>query len=311
MPTLSRGDTGTRVRELHERLTELGHAPLADSLDTFGDETVALVEAFQRAKGLVITGEVDEVTWARLVEAGWRIGQRLLYLSRPNLRGDDVAELQVRLAQLGFNPGRIDGIFGPLIEDALSDFQRNCGVVVNGTLTRGTLVELLRVTPSMSSRNLVTEARDLAGFHEDYSGPIVLCGASPLRRLIEEAIAAQREVTSLDSADVGVISRFANSNDAAVVLSLESQDDIDGVRLHYWASYRAYSRRGEKLASAIASAVSHEEVSTRVELTGMALPILRETRMTTLRIEHGQHEEETLLDLARIISTVLMEVFHR
>ena len=33
------------------------------------------------------------------------------------LRGDDVAELQVRLAQLGFNPGRIDGIFGPATAD--------------------------------------------------------------------------------------------------------------------------------------------------------------------------------------------------
>jgi len=82
---------------------------MADPPDLFGDETIALVEAFQRARGLSITGEIDDVTWTRLVEAGWRLGQRLLYLVHPYLRGDDVAELQVRLAQLGFNPGRIDG----------------------------------------------------------------------------------------------------------------------------------------------------------------------------------------------------------
>jgi len=47
------------------------------------------------------------------------------------LRGDDVAELQVRLAQFGFNPGRIDGIFGVLTEEALNEFQRNCALEVS------------------------------------------------------------------------------------------------------------------------------------------------------------------------------------
>ena len=101
---------------------------MTDAPSTYGDETVALVESFQRAKGLAITGVVDENTWNRLIEAGFQLGERLLFLSHPNLRGDDVAELQVRLAQLGFNPGRIDGIFGPLLDEALSDFQRNCGL---------------------------------------------------------------------------------------------------------------------------------------------------------------------------------------
>ena len=42
-------------------------------------------------------------------------------IARPMLRGDDVAELQVLLSQLGFNPGRIDGIFGPTTGDALAE----------------------------------------------------------------------------------------------------------------------------------------------------------------------------------------------
>jgi N-acetylmuramoyl-L-alanine amidase len=299
------------VRDLHKRLADLGHTPLAASLDVYDDETVALVEAFQRATGLVITGEVDEVTWARLVEAGWRLGQRLLYLARPYLRGDDVAELQVRLAQLGFNPGRIDGIFGPLLEEALRDFQRNCGVEVNGTLTRRTLLELLRVSPSTSTRNLVTDALDLAGFHEDSPGPIVLCGTSPLNALIQESIGASREVASLDAQSVAEVARFANDNDATLVLSLEQVDELEGVHLHYWASYLSYSHQGEKLASTIASALSQEGLSTRVDLTGMALPILRETRMTTLRVEHGQLPEERLRGLSAVICVVLGEVIHR
>jgi N-acetylmuramoyl-L-alanine amidase len=308
---LKRGATGQRVRELHDRLFEVGHVSMTDSPNEFGEETVALVEAFQRAKGLAITGDVDEVTWARLVEAGWRLGQRLLYLDRPYLRGDDVAELQVRLAQLGFNPGRIDGIFGPLLEDALGEFQRNCGLEVNATLTRRTLLELTRVTPSVSDRHLVNEARDVAGFLDDASGPIVLCGTSPLRALLEDSLHFWREVVSLPDTTALEVATFANQHEAVVVLSLDQVERGDGFRLNYWASYRSHSRRGEMLASALASALAKSNVASRVEVAAMALPILRETRMTTLHVEHGPQERDELQAVSDVVTNVLVEVFHR
>ena len=59
-----------------------------------------------------MTGRCDELTWTALVEAGWTLGDRLLMITAPNLRGEDVAELQRILARLGFNCGRVDGIFG-------------------------------------------------------------------------------------------------------------------------------------------------------------------------------------------------------
>jgi N-acetylmuramoyl-L-alanine amidase len=281
------------------------------SPDVYGDETVALVEAFQRAKGLAITGEIDEVTWNRLVEAGWRLGERLLFLTRPYLRGDDVAELQVRLAQLGFNPGRIDGIFGPLLEDALSDFQRNCGLEINGTLTKRTLLELTRVTPSTSTRHLVNDARDVAGFLDVASGPIVLFGSSPLRSLLETSLRAQCEVVVLEGVSDNEVASFANDHKAAVVLSLEQVDQSDEFRLNYWASYRSHSRRGEMLASTFASALSKSQAASRVEVAGMALPILRETKMTTLYLEHGPFATEDLRGVTEALTSVLVEVFHR
>jgi len=299
------------VRDLHDRLNDLGHASVSDAAEVFGDETVALVEAFQRAKGLPITGAVDEVTWTRLVEAGWRLGQRLLFLTRPYLRGDDVAELQVRLAQLGFNPGRIDGIFGPLLDDALSEFQRNCGLEVNGTLTRRTLLELTRVAPSTATPHLVTDARDTAGFLDDSTGPIVLCGTSPLRQLLEEALGDQRRVVALPDAASVEVAAFANDHHAAVVLSFEQVDPQEDFRLNYWASYRSHSRRGEMLASAMASALSKSRIASRVEIAGMALPLLRETRMTTLHVEHGPRDLEELRAITEALTSVLVEVFHR
>jgi N-acetylmuramoyl-L-alanine amidase len=247
-----------------------------------------------------------------LIEAGWRLGSRLLFSTNPALRGDDVADLQVRLAQFGFNPGRIDGIFGPLTEGALSEFQRNCAIDVSGTLTRSTLTELVRMTsPRHTPRSLVTEARDLAGFHDTPSGPLVLCGSSPLVALLAKACADAMSVTVLDDDTPDIVATYANSHAASFVISLQTLKHVDGVHLHYWASYRSHSRRGEELASQIASASARSQHLPRVEVTGMALPILRETKMITLHIEHGTSSDESLAELASVIGDVLIDVIHR
>ena len=299
------------MRELHERLGTIGFTATGDPDDVFGDGTVAVVEGFQRSRGLPITGTVDTITWSQLVEANWRLGDRLLYLSNPYLRGDDVAELQVRLAQLGFNPGRIDGIFGPLLDDALSDFQRNCALEVSGTLTSATKLELVRLTRGAVERSLVTDAREVAGFNEVEAGPLVISGSSPLVAMIERSSRDTIEVVVFDNEPTEVVADFANANNATVVLSIEELDHIDGVHLHYWASYRAHSRTGEQFASAIAASFSLIQGGARVEVTGMALPILRETKMTTLRIEYGVVATEVLEKLADVLSRTLAEVIHR
>ena len=55
------------------------------------------------------------------------------------LRGDDVAELQQRLCALGFDTGRVDGIFGDRTSGALAEFQRNAGLPVDGIVGGATL----------------------------------------------------------------------------------------------------------------------------------------------------------------------------
>ena len=299
------------MRELHERLRNIGFTATGDPDDTFGEGTVAVVEGFQRSRGLPITGTVDAVTWSQLVEANWRLGDRLLYLSTPYLRGDDVAELQVRLAQLGFNPGRIDGIFGPLLDDALSDFQRNCALEVSGALTGATKLELLRLTSGAIERSLVTDAREVAGFDDVVTGPLVINGTGSLVALVERAMKQFLDVIVVEDKRADDVAEFANARRAIVVLSIEELDHIDGVHLHYWASYRSHSRTGEQLASAIAASFSRTQDRARVEVTGMALPILRETRMTTLRIEHGVVDDEVLEELAAVVSGRIGEVIHR
>lgn len=49
---------------------------------------------------------------------------RDLYLRKPYLQGVDVLELQLRLKELGFDPGPCDGIYGPRTAAAVSSYQK-------------------------------------------------------------------------------------------------------------------------------------------------------------------------------------------
>jgi N-acetylmuramoyl-L-alanine amidase len=298
------------VRELKERLSALSLSPnLIDHV--FDAETVALVEAFQRSRGLPLTGVVDLTTWERLEEARWQLGQRLLYLTRPQLRGDDVAELQVLLAQLGFNPGRIDGIFGTVSSGALCEFQRNCALEPCGTLTKASLLALRRVRATSANRSLVTDARDLAGFDPLRIGSVLLCGEGPMVQGLARSLGDADLVRVLLDTTQEEAAYAANTHDVALVLSFQTLEHVDGIHLHYWANYRSHSHRGEILASSLASFLAHLPDVPRVEVTGMALPILRETSMTTIHVEHGNISEQVLHQVITALEGVVEQVIHR
>jgi peptidoglycan hydrolase-like protein with peptidoglycan-binding domain len=51
---------------------------------------------------------------------------------REGSAGSEVAKLQAQLQELGFNPGPIDGRFGPATEAAVLAFQRSAGLLADG-----------------------------------------------------------------------------------------------------------------------------------------------------------------------------------
>ena len=106
------GDQGEPVRDIQDRLSLLGFGCGPDTPGEYGKATAGAVATFQRSRGLSADGIVGPDTWRVLYEAGYVLGDRLLYLRRPMLRGEDVAELQRRLNSLGFDAGKVDGIFG-------------------------------------------------------------------------------------------------------------------------------------------------------------------------------------------------------
>jgi N-acetylmuramoyl-L-alanine amidase len=89
------------------------------------------IRSFQQERGLHITGELDSATSRALEESRWKLGDRSLNLQpSPMMHGDDLATLQSRLTEMGFNCGRVDGIFGPMTESAVKEFQKSVGAKV-------------------------------------------------------------------------------------------------------------------------------------------------------------------------------------
>lgn len=66
----------------------------------------------------------------------------LLMLTDPYTRGKDVKELQKALKEAGLNPGKIDGVFGPLTEVAVTGFQMREGLTVDGVVGPETRAQL-------------------------------------------------------------------------------------------------------------------------------------------------------------------------
>ena len=138
------------MADLQRRLAAAGHSP-GDPAGEFGESTAAAVRGFQQQAGLRSDGVCDTATWAALVESEFRLGDRLVCLRSPMMRGNDVAELQLRLGALGFDAGRVDGIFGPDTARALSKFQKSCGVPADGVCGPETIALLERLSRQTGS----------------------------------------------------------------------------------------------------------------------------------------------------------------
>lgn len=163
-PELARGDFGAAVTELQQLLQRAG-VPTGPVDGDFGPMTQAAVRRFQAARGLPVDGVVGPQTWAALRSnaAPTRPSPSGAAELRQGDLGSEVEDLQRALQRHGFDPGGIDGQFGPNTRSALVQFQRAKGLNADGVAGEATMRALAgavtpRPAPSGDFRSRILDA---------------------------------------------------------------------------------------------------------------------------------------------------------
>ena len=280
---LRRGDAGDAVRDLQRRLTLIGYSTDGDS-HKFGTATEASLRRFQSDRGLVVDGVCGPQAWNALVEADYRLGDRLLYYRAPMMRGDDVADLQKRLGRLGFDPHWVDGILGPRTHQAIQQFQRNVGLPDDGLIGRSTVEALNRLTTRTGGEITIAEVREHERLRQQpnrVEGRRIVVGDTGELPVIAQAVArhlrnAGADVLSFSTPDLSHQARTSNQWNGDIYLGVTLA--VDNFGIAYFAMSGFESVGGRALAQRCSSTLA-PLLDEPAPAIAMRLPILRETRM--------------------------------
>jgi N-acetylmuramoyl-L-alanine amidase len=314
---LSRGDRGKEVLDVQTRLRGQGFELGREGVDGFfGPSTELAVRAFQQQRGLLVDGLVGANTWRELVEAGYALGDRLLYLREPPFRGDDVLALQVELNLMGFNAGAERGVHGADVERAVLDFQRNAGLPVDGIVGESTIVKFTALRKAESGREGkkiperdrgYVQARSLTGqsvvVDPGHGGPdsgfvstgglsekaFTLALGLRLAELFRAEGCRVRLTRERDEA-VPLYARAAAANDAGAGYFVSLHADANaapaahGAACYYFQRGHYYSEHGHLLAEYVGARLESAG-ATCLGSFGRNYGVLRETRAIAVQVE--------------------------
>lgn len=151
------------VRDVQRGLSSRGY-DVGPQDGVYGAGTEQALRKFQRDQHMNASGQVDAQTLAALgVIGGASAGSQRAYVPSPAytptskrqgamathpstpkvaLNQDQVRSVQQNLADRGFDPGKVDGSWGPRTQTALRDFQRDQNIQANGRPNPQTLAAL-------------------------------------------------------------------------------------------------------------------------------------------------------------------------
>ena len=292
---IARGDSGEAVRDLQHRLATLGYDP-GEPAGVFGEGTEAAVLAFQVARGLWVDGICGRQTWSSLVEAGYALGDRLLYHRTPMLRGDDVVDLQHRLNALGFDAGREDGLFGPNTLGALLEFQRNAGVATDGICGPASVAALERLSRFAGGSVAAVRERETLREQSHLAGRRVYLAVEPgldaLAELVGRGLVDAGADVLVDGAgnEDSTVAAEANAYKGDLFLGLRF-GDMPGCTCDYFATRTFRSEAGFRVACCVLGELSSALGCAVEEPRGRTYAVLRETRMPAVVCQPAQADD--------------------
>ncbi|RAV32875.1 N-acetylmuramoyl-L-alanine amidase [Corynebacterium heidelbergense] len=330
------GDSSPRVAEVRGALARLGRLEgftgdltgrdvqrFTESEEYFDPGLATALKAFQQSRGIIADGTITEGTLRALREASYSLGARVLSLQANHMVGDDVAQLQTQLHDLGFYTSRVDGHFGPATHSAVANYQRDYALTPDGTVGPATLRALSylgrRITGG--SPQSIREKEQIRAAGPQLSGKRVvidpgLGGGAPgytvrgrYGEVTEEEIlwdlAGRIEGRMITAGMETIMSRtrsanptnqdranIANAFGADLVISLRADiyqnEKANGVACFYFGSHSGYSSMiGEKLSGFI-----QREITARTPLRNCynhrrTWDVLRLTTMPTVQVVPG------------------------
>ncbi|MET0421553.1 MAG: peptidoglycan-binding protein [Acidimicrobiia bacterium] len=297
LPVLRAGSTDAAVRTLQQFLRARGFGVPDHEEGSFGIVTEAAVRGFQADRGIRVDGECGPETWAAVSDSGYQLGDRILCVRSPMLRGDDVGELQRRLNALGFDAGKEDAILGPNTERALLEFQRNAAITSDGICGRETIATLDRLGAFADGAVAAARERDALRTPGRLAGRRVYLaigpGFEPVGSMLATHLRAAGAETMVDesSGEDSRTATFANDYAADLFLALRARGPADGERADagtcrccYYASGTFRSESGHAVAAAMADHLG-AQLGLSGTTCGRAYTVLRETRMTAVVCE--------------------------
>jgi N-acetylmuramoyl-L-alanine amidase len=234
------------------------------------------------------------------------------------MHGDDIATLQSRLTEMGFDCGRVDGIYGPRTETAVKDFQKSVGATIDGKCGPATIIALIRLTkivsggvPSTLRQNAVQQSRGPA-----LANKVIVLNPDGADQLVYD-VAVRTEGRLLALGASVFLTRGATNNpseaerisfsnksaaDLMISLNVDSypNEKAHGAATYFYGSdaHGVHSIVGERFASLV-----QREICARTDLTNCRThaktwDLLRMTMAPTVRIDLGYVSNPG--DLARL-----------
>jgi N-acetylmuramoyl-L-alanine amidase len=324
MQSMRKNTSGSNVSDLQRRLKLLGYNLGSTGVDgIFGQQTEDAVKKFQQDRALLASGVVDQETWNEVVDAGYKIGDRLLYLKNPPFRGDDVRTLQLWLKILGFYPYNENGIFCERTHGALLEFQSNMNIGDDGIMGKRTVENLMRLQRIIKARKTsdfpyIKDANkkyssikssivlDYNPGHGGIGNPDLKSGAS----FINERIYICRNITGFcreilsgygyevrttfnedESQGVFLFDRISNANNSgsdylvSINLNYSSDPGANGSSCYYFRGLKSYSVAGLSLAGAIQDNLVSGLGLLDCRVHGAGYAILKNTEMVSVLVE--------------------------
>jgi len=266
------------------------------------------IRSFQQARGLSVTGLVDEVTARALEEAQWKLGDRSLNLQEPPLmHGDDVAALQSRLTEMGFDCGRVDGIYGPRTELAVKDLQKSVGATIDGKCGPATIIALIRLTKIVSggAPSILRESANQKNRGPALANKTIVLNPDGDDSLVYD-VAVRTEGRLLALGASVFLTRgannnpseneriaFANNSNADLMISLHEDsyknENAHGAATYFYGSeaHGVHSIVGERFASLVQREICARTDFANCRTHAMTWDLLRLTKAPAVRIDLG------------------------